>query len=93
MVVKPGREYYGKPIRYKWGQRLWIKDYVKELLAKGIIQESNGKSNYVHPVVLVPEAQLGQQYRCCINYKPVNANTVPDNYPTPNVEDTLELLC
>lgn len=92
MEVRDGRENRSKPIRYKWDQRVWIREYVNDLVARGIVSKSEGGSEFAHAVVLVPEAQSGQDYRFCINYKHVNSRTVPDNFPMPNVDDTLERL-
>ena len=62
-----------------------VKEQVAELLRMGIIRESS--STTVSPIVLVSSA--GKK-RMCVDYRLLNACTVPNRYPVRNVRDVLE---
>lgn len=55
---------------------------IDALLKEGIIRKS--VSPWASPVVLVTKSD--GSIRICINYKKLNAKTVEDNYPLPNID-------
>ncbi|GFU15264.1 retrovirus-related Pol polyprotein from transposon 297 [Trichonephila clavipes] len=58
-----------------------LKKELDSLLQQGIIVEC--ESPYASPVVLIPKPNG------CIDYRKLNAQTVPDNYPLPWMDDLL----
>ncbi|GFU38621.1 retrovirus-related Pol polyprotein from transposon 297 [Trichonephila clavipes] len=55
------------------------------LLQQGIIVEC--ESPHASPVVLIPKPNGSM--RLCIDYRKLNAQTVPDSYPLPRMDDLL----
>ena len=66
----------------------FLKTQVTDLLDSGVIAESH--SPWRHNPVIVPKSD--GRLRLAINYKPVNAETVMDAYPTPIIDDLLRRL-
>ncbi|KAL7723388.1 hypothetical protein ACLKA6_006036 [Drosophila palustris] len=66
-----------------------IDEQVDELLKNNCIEPS--KSPHSAPIVLVGE-KTGD-VRMCIDYRQLNANSIPDAYPLPRIHHILELLC
>lgn len=69
-------------------RRQEAKKLLNDMLAKNIIQPSNGP--WASPVVLVPKKD--GSLRFCVDYRRVNAVTRKDAYPLPRVDDTLDTL-
>ncbi|KAI4891403.1 hypothetical protein NFI96_026094, partial [Prochilodus magdalenae] len=65
-----------------------VRRHIQDLLAAGIIKES--RSPYASPVVI--ERKKNRSVRMCIDYRTLNSRTVPDQYITPRVDDTLDRL-
>ncbi len=61
---------------------------VNELLTEGVIQESH--SHWNSPLFLV--SNKDGSYRPVIDFRKVNAITVPDHYPLPILSDLLQSL-
>lgn len=61
---------------------------VEEMMDNKIIRESN--SPYSSPVLMVPK-KTGQ-YRFCVDFRGLNLHTVPDPFPLPRIDETLESL-
>ena len=61
---------------------------VQEFLEAGLISEST--SPYAAPAILVKKKD--QSYRLVVDYKRLNAITIKDSSPLPNMEDTLQKL-
>ena len=86
-----------KPIRkalYRvpFALRQEMQDQVKDMLAKGIIEES--KSPWSSPSILVPKKSLDGKlkYRFCVDFRALNAVTQFDTYPLPLFEETVSTL-
>jgi cleavage and polyadenylation specificity factor subunit 1 len=62
-----------------------VKDMFNDLLQQGIIQAS--ESSYASPLVLV--AKKDGNIRPCVDYRRLNAQTSPDSYPLPRIDDIL----
>ncbi|KAJ8009423.1 hypothetical protein DPEC_G00088720 [Dallia pectoralis] len=65
-----------------------VKDYVRDLLAKGLVIKS--KSPFAAPVVCVRKKD--GTLRLCIDYKLLNQKTVPDRHPLPRIQDLIDTL-
>ncbi len=62
---------------------------VAELLEKGLISKS--KSPWAFPVVCV-QKEPGGPYRFCVDYSKLTPHTIPDPFPLPRIEDTIDHL-
>ena len=56
------------------------------MLDLGVIELS--QSNWSSPIVLIPKPDGSQRF--CIDYRKVNAVTVPDSHPIPRIEDCID---
>ncbi|KAM8701636.1 hypothetical protein ACLKA7_000126 [Drosophila subpalustris] len=65
-----------------------IDDQIDELLKNGCIEPS--KSPHSAPIVLV--GKKTGEVRMCIDYRQLNANSIPDAYPLPRIHHILERL-
>lgn len=65
-----------------------VEKEIEELENLGIIIRSN--SNYCSPTVIIKKKN--QTLRICIDYRQLNAVTVPDAEPIPNVDDLIMTL-
>ena len=79
---------YVPSYRLPHSQRLVMQQKVDELLAAGVIQESHSPWN--SPMFLV--GKKDGSYRPVIDFRKVNALTVPDHYPLPVLSDLLQSL-
>ncbi|GBM95588.1 Transposon Tf2-9 polyprotein, partial [Araneus ventricosus] len=73
------------PYRMTPAKKELLKKELESLLAEGIIEEC--ESPYASPVVLVPKPN--GSIRLCIDYRKLNATTIPDTYPLPRMDDLL----
>ena len=65
-----------------------VKRYVEDLEANGWIRESF--SAYSSPIVCVRKKD--GQLRMCVDYRALNAKTIPDSQPIPRIQDILDAL-
>ena len=65
-----------------------LKQYVTELLEKGLIQPST--SPYGAPVLMVPKPD--GTWRVCVDYRMLNKLTIKNQYPLPRIDDLLDKL-
>ena len=65
------------------------KKYVDDHLAKGFIRPS--KSPVASPVILVKKPGGGLRFR--VDYRALNAITIKNRYPIPQIRETLDRLC
>jgi hypothetical protein len=61
-----------------------------ELLRKGLIRPSS--SPWGAPVLMVPKPNNPSQLRLCVDYRAINAITVRDNYPLPDIHTLFDEL-
>ena len=74
-----------KPYRTSVKDQERIDSQIHGLFEKGLIQKST--SDYSFPVVLVNKKDEGEKTRLCIDYRKLNAITIPERYPMPNIGD------
>ena len=82
-----------KPVRqlpYRQGlhKRQETEKAINEMMEAGVIEPCN--SEWASPVVLAPKAD--GNWRFCVDYRRLNAATVPDSYPLPRADDCLDSL-
>lgn len=65
-----------------------VRRHIQELIAAGIIKES--RSPYALPIV-VARRKTGK-VRMYIDYRSLNSRTIPDQYTTSRIDDTLDYL-
>lgn len=65
-----------------------VKRELQKMLDRGVIRKSS--SCYGSPIVIV--RKKNGSIRLCIDYRRVNAKTVPDAFPLPRIEEALEAL-
>uniref|UniRef100_A0A3B1IUI3 Gypsy retrotransposon integrase-like protein 1 n=3 Tax=Astyanax mexicanus TaxID=7994 RepID=A0A3B1IUI3_ASTMX len=65
-----------------------VRRHLQELLAAGIIKES--RSPYASPIVVA--RKRNGKIRMCIDYRTLNARTIPDQYTVPRIDDALDCL-
>ena len=65
-----------------------VKNYVEDLRTNGWIRESY--SSYSSPIVCVRKKD--GQMRLCVDYRALNAKTIPDSQPIPRIQDILDAL-
>ena len=89
IALQPGAQpSYVPSYRLPHSQRLLVQQKVDELLQEGVIQESHSPWN--SPLFLVPKKD--GSYRPVIDFRKVNALTVPDHYPLPVLSELLQSI-
>ncbi|GBC09217.1 hypothetical protein RclHR1_00870008 [Rhizophagus clarus] len=87
IIIEEGK----KPIlqkRYRESpdKREFIRKEIRKMLKVNRIRESY--SPWASPVILAKKKS--NSYRFCIDYRKLNANTIPDAYPLPRIDELLE---
>lgn len=65
-----------------------VKEHIQMLLDKKIVQKSS--SPYASAVVIVRKKD--NTIRLCVDYRRLNNKTIPDAYPLPRIDDSLDAL-
>lgn len=79
---------YRQPYRLSHTEQQIASTKIRELLDAGIIKES--ESNYASPIILVKKKNGDS--RLCVDYRALNAITIKDRYPLPNIDDQISKL-
>lgn len=79
---------FRRPYRLSHTEQEIVKSKISDLLSAGIIKES--QSSYASPVVLVKKKNGDS--RLCVDYRALNAITVRDRHPLPNIDDQVSKL-
>ena len=92
--IEPGTEPINtRPYRLPEAQKEEVKRQVQKLLQEGIIEESNSPWN--SPILVVPKktgASGQQKFRLVVDYRKLNAKTVGNAYPLPDITEILDQL-
>ncbi|CAF1203337.1 unnamed protein product, partial [Didymodactylos carnosus] len=75
-----------KSYQFSYEKRDALYNIVRSLIESGHVRESN--SSYASPAILVEKKD--KSWRLVIDYKKLNAITIKDEFPLPNMEDTLQ---
>ena len=81
----PVKEAYRKIPRHMYTE---VKNYIDDLISNGWVRQSC--SSYSSPIVCVRKKDGGM--RLCIDYRKLNAKTIPDAQPIPRIQDILDNL-
>lgn len=73
------------PYRLSPTKKKILEEELERMLAADIIESC--ESPFAAPVVLVPKKD--GSYRVCVDYRKINAVTVPDRYPLPRIDELL----
>ncbi len=67
-----------------------VEEKIKELLEIDIIEEVNGPTPWVNPVVIVPKAN--SEIRLCLDMRQANRAIFRERYPIPTVDELLQSM-
>lgn len=93
IITKDDIPIYTKPYRYPEIYKKEINEQIAKLLDDQIIQESY--SPWSSPIWMVPkkmDASGKRKFRMVIDYRKLNAKTIDDKFPIPNISDILDKL-
>lgn len=79
---------YYRPYRLSHAETLRVREIIKDLLDKGIIEESD--SEYASPILLVKKKDGSD--RMCVDFRKLNEVTVKDRFPLPRIDDHIDRL-
>lgn len=85
LIVTKGPPQYCRP-RKLFGEKLRIaRAYFAKLMEQGIVYR--GWSPWASPLHMAPKKDPQDPFRPCGDYRSLNKDTLPDQYPMPNVND------
>ena len=79
-----------RPYRCNLKDKEILEEQIRNLLDNGLIQKST--SQYAFPVTLVKKKDTDNKERLCIDFRKLNAISIPDNHPFPRIEDIVDQL-
>lgn len=77
-----------RPYRLSIDEKNRVRNIINDLLAKGIIRES--QSEYASPIILVKKKDGSD--RMCVDYRALNSITVKERFPLPRIDDHIDKL-
>ncbi|KAL0810648.1 hypothetical protein ABMA28_010755 [Loxostege sticticalis] len=77
-----------RPYRLSHAETLRVREIIKDLLDKGVIQES--ESDFASPILLVKKKDGSD--RMCVDFRKLNDVTIKDRFPLPRIDDHIDRL-
>lgn len=77
-----------RPYRLSHAETLRVREIIRDLLAKGVIQES--EADYASPILLVKKKDGSD--RMCVNFRKLNDATIKDRFPLSRIDDHIDRL-
>lgn len=91
LYVNPDAQPVAQPLRrIPFNLRGPLERKIKELLDMDIIEEVNGPTPWVNPVVVVPKTKT--EIRLCLDMRRANQAIVRERYPIPTVDEVLQSM-
>ncbi len=87
-IITTGPPIAQKAYRLPLTKRKIVDEEIDSMLANGIIEPST--SQYASPITLVPKKDGTTRF--CVDYRKLNADTVKDQYPLPQIADIFDQL-
>ncbi|XP_026744760.1 uncharacterized protein LOC113506100 [Trichoplusia ni] len=87
-LIDPNKTVQRRPYRLSPAEQQVVDSKIHDLLDANIIRESS--SPFASPILLVKKKDGSD--RMCVNYRELNSNTIPDNYPLPLINDQINKL-
>ena len=89
ITLEPGtKPIQSMPYRQGPAMRTKAKAEIRKMRDAGVIEPAT--SEWASPIVLVPKKD--RSLRFCVDYRRLNAKTIPDAYPLPRIDDCLDSL-
>jgi hypothetical protein len=88
VITTEGPPIHQKPYRQALTKRKIVEEEISKMLKEGVIRPSS--SPWASPVTLQPKKD--GSIRFCIDYRKVNAVTVRDSHPIPNIQQLFDSL-
>jgi Reverse transcriptase (RNA-dependent DNA polymerase) len=87
--ILPGsKPIHSQPYRAGHRARAAEKEEIDKIVAQGVIEPAT--CEWASPIVLVPKSD--GSLRFCVDYRKLNAITVPDTYPLPRMDECIASL-
>ncbi|KAA0709172.1 hypothetical protein E1301_Tti017617 [Triplophysa tibetana] len=91
LYIDPKVKPVAQPLRrIPFNLRSPVEEKIKELLEMDIIEEVNGPTPWVNPVVIVPKAN--SEIRLCLDMRQANQAIIRERYPIPTVDELLQSM-
>ena len=87
-LIDPSKVVQRRPYRLSPSDREVVRKQVKDLESAGIIRPS--RSPFSSPIILVKKKDGSD--RMCVDYRELNANTIPERFPLPLISDQIARL-
>lgn len=87
-LIDPYKVVQRRPHQMSPAEKAIVREKVQSLLDANIIRESS--SPFASPIVLVKKKDGTD--RLCVDYRELNANTRPEHYPLPRIEEQVDRL-
>ncbi|CAB3233929.1 unnamed protein product [Arctia plantaginis] len=87
-LIDPHKTVQRRPHQMSPSEKVILREKIQSLLDADIIRESSSPSD--SPIVLVKKKDHTD--RLCVDYRELNANTRPEHYPLPRIEEQVDRL-